>query len=79
VSPGERINLTGDYRGPGSVLEVQRQEAGGPWTGFAGVTATVSDGSYETWVQTSRTGRMRFRMLSPVSRRTSNVVTVTVG
>ncbi len=78
VSPGERINLTGDYRGPGSTLEVQRKEAGG-WADFAGVTATVSDGSYQTWVQTNRTGRMLFRMYSPGASRSSNVVTVTVG
>jgi hypothetical protein len=79
VSPGERINLTGDYRGRGSTLEVQRREAGGAWADFAGVTASVSGGSYQTWVQTSRTGAMRFRMYSPASRRTSNVVVVTVG
>jgi hypothetical protein len=79
VSPGERINLTGDYRGRGSVLEVQRKEAGGAWADFAGVTASVSGGSYETYVQTSRTGKMKFRMYSPASRRTSNVATVTVG
>ncbi len=79
VSPGERINLTGDYRGRGSVLAVQRKEAGGVWADFAGVTASVSGGSYQTWVQTSRTGAMKFRMQSPDSGRTSNVVTVRVG
>ena len=78
VSPGERINFNGVYTdGEGARLQVQRKD-GGAWTDFP-VDATVRGGSFETWIQTSRTGVTKFRVFDPDTRRASNVVTVTIG
>jgi hypothetical protein len=77
VAAGQRINLTGVYQGgEGASLQVQRFENG--WTDFP-VTATVSGGLFNTWVTTSRTGDLRFRVLDRASGRHSNAVRVTVG
>lgn len=79
VSPGERINFNGVYLdGEGVALRVQRRD-GGVWSDFAGITAQVRGGVFETWIQTSRTGETSFRVLDPSTERTSNVVTVTIG
>jgi hypothetical protein len=79
VTPGERINLTGVYRGrEGATLQVQRSE-GGAWGDFADVTATVRGGIFNTYVITSRTGVQRFRVLDVGSGRASNPVRVRVG
>lgn len=78
VRPGERINLNGVYRsGEGATLQIQRRE-GGSWTDFP-VDTTVRGGSFETWIQTSRTGAQRFRVYDERAERGSNPVTVTVG
>ena len=78
VGPSERINLTGTYRGADNAeLQVQRFE-GGSWTDFP-VTAGVSAGTYQTWIQTSRTGEQRLRMFDPAADLASNEVRVTVG
>ena len=78
VSPGERINFNGVYTdGEGARLQVQRKD-GGTWTDFP-VDATVRGGSFETWIQTSRTGVTKFRVYDPDTRRASNAVTVTIG
>lgn len=77
VAPGERIDLTGVYlAGEGAVLQVQRFEGG--WSDFP-VTARVTGGIFNTYVLTSRTGKVRFRVLDTGSGRASNPVTVTVG
>lgn len=77
VAAGQRINLTGVYRGSeGAGLQVQRFEGG--WTDFP-VTMSVSGGMFHTWVTTSHTGVNRFRVLDKASGRTSNPVRVTVG
>ena len=78
VSPGERINFNGVYTdGEGARLQVQRKE-GGAWVDFP-VEATVRGGSFETWIQTSRTGVTKFRVFDAAADRASNVVTVTIG
>ncbi len=78
VSPGERINFNGVYTdGEGAQLQVQRKE-GGSWSDFP-VEATVRGGSFETWIQTSRGGRSKFRVYDTEADRASNVVTVTIG
>lgn len=78
AAAGERVNLTGSYRGADNLqLEVQRFE-GGAWSDF-GVQATVRVGEYATYVLTGRTGEQRFRMWDPAARKGSNVVLVTIG
>lgn len=78
VSPGQRINFNGVYGGgEGAELQIQRKE-NGTWTDFP-VTATVRGGSFETWIQTSRTGRGVFRVYDGEADRGSNPVTVTIG
>jgi hypothetical protein len=77
VSPGERINLTGVYlNGEGATLQVQRFE--GSWTDFP-VDARVSGGIFETYVLTSRTGKVRFRVTDISTGRSSNPVSVRIG
>jgi hypothetical protein len=78
VSPGERINFNGAYvNGEGVQLQIQRREGGG-WTDFP-VLATVQGGSFQTWIQTSHTGRQLFRVYDPQADRASKPVAVTVG
>ncbi len=78
ASPGERVNLTGTYKGADNLaLEVQRFEDGS-WKNF-GVQATVRVGTYATYVQTQRSGEMRFRMFDPSTKKGSNVILVTIG
>ena len=78
VSAMQRINLTGTYRGADAgQLQVQRYD-GGTWTDF-GVDATVSAGTYQTWIMSGRTGENRLRMWDPQASVASNVVTVTIG
>ena len=78
VSPGQRINLTGVYRGgEGARLQVERFE-GGRWNDFP-VGASVSGGQFTTYITTSRTGPQRFRVVDPLSNARSNAVRVTVG
>ena len=78
VSTGQRINVNGVYTGgEGVELRIQRKE-GGAWADFP-VIATVRGGSFETWIQTTRTGRSEFRVYDAQARRGSNVVVVTVG
>lgn len=76
ASGGERITLTGVYpAGEGATLQVQRFE--GAWTDFP-VSATVSGGTYSTYIITSRTGEARFRVTDKALGRSSNPVTVTI-
>ena len=79
VAPGERINLTGSYPGADNVaLQVQRKE-NHAWVPFADVQAQVRVGTFETYVMTSRTGGMKFRVFDPTAQEASNAVAVTVG
>ena len=76
VSPGQRITLTGDFRGhDGARLQVQRFESG--WVDFP-VQATVTGGSFSTYIITSRSGVNRLRVTDPASGRASPAVRVTV-
>jgi hypothetical protein len=78
VSAGERINFNGVYgAGEGKALQVQRLEAG-QWTDFP-VNATVRGGVFDTWIQTSRTGRAVFRVYDAQADRASNRVVVQIG
>jgi hypothetical protein len=78
VSPMQQIDLTGTYaQGEGAILQVQRFE-GGSWSDFP-VTASVSNGTFATYVQTSQAGVNRFRVADTDSDLTSNEVEVTVG
>jgi cytoskeletal protein RodZ len=78
VSPMQQIDLTGTYQGgEGAVLQVQRFE-GGAWSDFP-VTASVSGGTFGTYVQTGNVGANRFRVIDTDSEAISNEVTVTVG
>lgn len=77
VAPGERITLTGRYRGhDGDSLQVQRFS--GAWADFP-VQARVRGGTYSTYIITSRTGVNRLRMLDPRTGTTSRPVRVRVG
>lgn len=78
VGPMQQIDLTGTYAGgEGAVLQVQRFE-GGAWQDFP-VTASVSGGSFTTYIQTSQGGVNRFRMADTDSGATSNEITVRIG
>jgi len=78
VAPMEQIDLTGVYPGgEGAILQVQRFESGS-WQDFP-VTASVSDETFATYVQTGQPGVQRFRMLDTGTGEPSNEVKVTVG
>jgi len=78
VSPMQQIDLTGTYQaGEGAILQVQRFEDGA-WSDFP-VTMSVSGGTFATYVQTSRTGPNKFRVVDTDSEVISNELTVTVG
>ncbi len=78
VAPMEQIDLTGTFTGgEGAVLQVQRFE-GDLWSDFP-VTATVTGGTFTTYIQTSQAGENRFRMADTDTGVTSNEVTVTIG
>lgn len=77
VSRMERIYLTGTFPGgEGASLQVQRMEDG--WTDFP-VSASVSGGTFSTYVMTGRSGENRFRVVDPASGKKSNAVRVRVG
>lgn len=78
VAPMQQIDLTGSYPGgDGAIVQVQRRQ-GGTWVDFP-VTASVSGGTFATYVQTGQTGVNRFRVIDSDSREVSNEVTVRVG
>lgn len=77
VSPMQQIDLTGTYPGgEGAILQVQRLE-GGKWDDFP-VTASVSNETFSTYIQTSQIGKNRFRMVDTDTGKTSNEVQVTI-
>lgn len=79
VAPMERVDLTGVYQGAeGARVEVQRRE-GRSWESFGGVSATVSGGTFSTYVQTGRRGLNRFRVYDPAADVASAPVIITVG
>jgi hypothetical protein len=78
VAPMQQIDLRGSYPGgDGAILRVQRFQ-GGSWVEFP-VTASVSGGSFSTYVQTGQGGVNRFRVYDADAREASNAVKVRVG
>ncbi len=76
VGQMERIYLTGTFPGgEGTSLQVQRFEGG--WTDFP-TSASVSGGTFNTYVMTGRSGPNKFRVVDAASGKKSNPVTVTV-
>lgn len=76
VRPDQRINLTGTYpRGNGATLQVQRFEDG--WADFP-ATFAVDGGRFDSYIRSSRTGDLRFRVVDPAAGRVSNEVRVTI-
>lgn len=86
VPAGGQINLAGavEPAAEGVVLRVQRSRDGGEWQDF-GVTpvttTTKGDGTFGTYVQTSQTGAMSWRVVGSVEgvEVVSDEVAVTVG
>ncbi|WP_205471970.1 hypothetical protein [Nocardioides sp. SYSU D00038] len=79
VSQMEQVTLSGVYPGgEGAILQVQRFD-GGRWVDFAGIDANVSNETFSTYVQTSRTGVNRFRVVDSDTDLASNEVKFTVG
>ena len=60
VDEGKRIVITGDGAEPGAKLVVQRKEAGG-WQDFPARATARGDGSYSTYIITSRDGTFRLK------------------
>lgn len=78
VSPMQQVDLTGTYpTGEGAILQVQRFEDGA-WQDFP-VTMSVSGSTFATYVQTSRVGPNKFRVIDTDTKKISNEITVTVG
>ena len=78
VSPMGRIDLTGTYPGgEGAVLNVQKF-SNGSWQDFYSISASVTNGTFATYIQTGTPGVNRFRMIDSDSQRTSNEVKVTI-
>jgi hypothetical protein len=78
VSPMGRIDLTGTYPGgEGAVLNVQKF-SNGAWQNFYSISATVTNGTFSTYIQTGTPGLNRFRMIDSDTRLTSNEVRVQI-
>ena len=60
VTQGKRIVITGDGAEPGAKLVVQRKEGSG-WADFPAHATASSDGSYSTYIITSRDGTYRVK------------------
>lgn len=77
VAAGERITLTGAYRGhDGASLQVQRFE--GSWVDFP-VDTTVRAGRFSTYIITTRTGPSRLRVVDQATGKASEPARVIVG
>jgi hypothetical protein len=79
VRPMQRINLTGTYAGHDNMSIVVQSTQSGSWAPFAGVTAQVNLGTFQTYVMSGVHGTNKFRMFDPSTGKASNPVTVTVG
>jgi hypothetical protein len=77
VAPGQRIDFRGVYEaGDGVSLQIQRKEDG-VWSDFP-VTTTVHGGTFDTWIETTHTGRTPYRVYDVAAGRASNVVVLTI-
>jgi hypothetical protein len=75
----QRVNLTGTYPGhDGASLQVQRSLGQGPWADFP-TGASVSGGTFATFIETGMVGINHFRMLDKATGKTSNTVAVRIG
>jgi hypothetical protein len=78
VSPMGRIDLSGTYPGgEGAVLNVQKF-SNGSWQGFYSISATVTNGTFSTYIQTGTPGLNRFRVIDSDTHLTSNEVKVRI-
>jgi hypothetical protein len=78
VSPMGRIDLSGTYPGgEGAVLNVQKF-SNGSWQDFYSISATVTNGTFQTYIQTGTPGMNRFRMIDSDTQRPSNEVKVQI-
>jgi hypothetical protein len=78
VSPMGRIDLTGTYPGgEGAVLNVQKF-SNGSWQDFYSISASVTNGTFATYIQTGTPGVNRFRVIDSDTRLPSNQVRVTI-
>lgn len=78
VSPMGRIDLTGTYPGgEGAVLNVQKF-SNGSWQDFYSISATVTNGTFSTYIQTGTPGVNRFRVIDSDTHKASNQVKVTI-
>jgi hypothetical protein len=78
VAPMGRIDLSGTYPGAeGSVLNVQKF-SNGSWQDFYSISATVTGGTFSTYIQTGTTGMNRFRVIDSDTKLASNQVKVRI-
>jgi hypothetical protein len=78
VSPMGRIDLTGTYPGgEGAVLNVQKF-SNGSWQDFYSISATVTNGTFSTYIQTGTPGMNRFRVIDSDTKLASNQVKVQI-
>jgi hypothetical protein len=78
VAPMARIDLTGTYPGgEGAVLNVQKF-SNGSWQDFYSISATVTGGTFSTYIQTGTPGLNRFRVVDSDTQLSSNQVRVTI-
>ncbi|MGA8248501.1 MAG: hypothetical protein WB797_16465 [Nocardioides sp.] len=78
VAPMGRIDLTGSYPGgEGAVLNVQKF-SNGSWQDFYSISATVSNGTFSTYIQTGTPGVNRFRVIDSDTHLASNPVSVRI-
>ena len=78
VAPMGRIDLTGTYPGgEGAILNVQKF-SNGSWQNFYSISATVTNGTFSTYIQTGTPGMNRFRVIDSDSHRASNEVQVRI-
>jgi hypothetical protein len=79
VPPMGRIDLTGTYPGgEGAVLNVQKF-SNGSWQDFYSISATVTNGTFSTYIQTGTPGVNRFRVIDSDTHLSSNQVLVHIG
>jgi hypothetical protein len=78
VAPMGRIDLSGTYPGgEGAVLNVQKF-SNGSWQDFYSISATVTNGTFSTYIQTGTPGVNRFRVVDSDTKVSSNEVKVTI-
>jgi hypothetical protein len=78
VSPMGRIDLTGTYPGgEGAVPNVQKF-SNGSWQDFYSISATVTNSTFSTYIQTGTPGVNRFRVIDSDTKLASNEVRVTI-